>query len=48
MTGELRVAAVQHDIVWSDRDANFEHLAPMVRAAAAWATLSRLRCQASS
>ncbi len=31
---ELRVAAVQHDIVWSDRDANFEHLAPMVRAAA--------------
>jgi predicted amidohydrolase len=34
MTGELRVAAVQHDIVWSDRDANFEHLAPMIRAAA--------------
>ncbi len=34
MTGELRIAAVQHDIVWSDRDANFEHLAPMVRAAA--------------
>lgn len=32
--GRLRIAAVQHDIVWSDRDANFEHLAPMVRAAA--------------
>jgi predicted amidohydrolase len=33
--GDLRIAAVQHDIVWSDRDANFEHLAPMVRSAAA-------------
>jgi predicted amidohydrolase len=31
----LRVAAVQHDIVWDDRDANFERLAPMVAAAAA-------------
>lgn len=31
----LRVAAVQHDIVWHDRDANFERLAPMVAAAAA-------------
>ena len=30
----LRVAAVQHDTVWADRDANFEHLAPLVRAAA--------------
>jgi predicted amidohydrolase len=30
----LRVAAVQHDIVWHDRDANFERLAPVVRAAA--------------
>jgi predicted amidohydrolase len=30
----LRVAAVQHDIVWNDREANFEHLAPMVAAAA--------------
>ncbi len=30
----LRVAAVQHDIVWNDRDANFERLAPMVAAAA--------------
>jgi predicted amidohydrolase len=33
--GDVRIAAVQHDIVWSDRDANFEHLAPMVRSAAA-------------
>jgi predicted amidohydrolase len=30
----LRVAAVQHDIVWNDRDANFEHLAPMIAGAA--------------
>ena len=30
----LRVAAVQHDIVWNDRDANFERLAPKVAAAA--------------
>jgi predicted amidohydrolase len=29
------VAAVQHDIVWHDRDANFEHLAPKVAGAAA-------------
>ena len=28
----LRIAAVQHDIVWNDRDANFEHLAPHGRA----------------
>jgi omega-amidase len=34
MTGELRIAAVQHDIVWNNRDANFEHLAPMIAAAA--------------
>ena len=34
MTGDLRIAAIQHDIVWSDRDANFERLAPMVAAAA--------------
>ncbi|WP_420451693.1 carbon-nitrogen family hydrolase [Ilumatobacter sp.] len=34
MTG-LRVAAVQHDIVWHDRDANFARLAPMVSGAAA-------------
>jgi predicted amidohydrolase len=32
--GELRIAAVQHDIVWNDRDANFEHLAPLIGAAA--------------
>jgi predicted amidohydrolase len=31
----LRVAAIQHDIVWHDRAANFEHLAPMVSGAAA-------------
>jgi predicted amidohydrolase len=30
----MRIAAVQHDIEWSDRDANFERLAPMIRAAA--------------
>lgn len=37
MTAEetLRVAAVQHDIVWNDRQANFEHLAPQIAAAAA-------------
>jgi predicted amidohydrolase len=26
----LRVAAIQHDIVWHDRNANFERLAPMI------------------
>lgn len=31
----MRIAAVQHDIIWSDRAANFARLAPMVRAAAA-------------
>lgn len=30
----MRIAAVQHDIVWCDREANFERLAPMVAAAA--------------
>ena len=36
----MRVAAVQHDIVWCDPSANFERLAPMVeRAAAAGAGL---------
>ena len=34
MSGELRVAAIQHDIEWNDRDANFEHLGPMIAAAA--------------
>ena len=29
----MRVAAVQHDIVWEDRDANFERLAPQVAGA---------------
>jgi predicted amidohydrolase len=31
----LRVAALQHDIVWHDRRANFDHLAPMIAGAAA-------------
>ena len=31
----LRVAAIQHDIVWHDRAANFERLAPMIAGAAA-------------
>jgi predicted amidohydrolase len=36
----VRVAAVQHDIVWEDREANFGRLAPQVaRAAAAGAEL---------
>jgi predicted amidohydrolase len=30
----LRVAAVQHDTVWEDPKANFEHLAPMIEQAA--------------
>jgi predicted amidohydrolase len=35
-----RIAAVQHDIVWEDRDANFERLAPQVaRAVGAGADL---------
>ena len=36
----MRIAAVQHDIVWEDRDANFERLAPQVaRAVGAGAEL---------
>ena len=31
----LRVAAIQHDIVWHDREANFERLAPKIAGAAA-------------
>jgi predicted amidohydrolase len=31
----VKVAAVQHDIVWEDHEANFERLAPMIAAAAA-------------
>lgn len=31
----LHVAAVQHDIVWNDRDANFERLAPKIAGAVA-------------
>jgi predicted amidohydrolase len=39
MTG-MRIAAVQHDIVWEDRDANFARLAPQVaRAVGAGAEL---------
>lgn len=30
----LRVAAIQHDIVWHDREANFARLEPMIAAAA--------------
>jgi omega-amidase len=30
----VRVAAIQHDIVWNDRAANFARLAPMIDAAA--------------
>ncbi len=30
----MRVAAVQHDVVWEDREANHRHLAAMVRRAA--------------
>lgn len=30
----MKVAAVQHDIVWEDREANFDRLAPMIAAAA--------------
>jgi predicted amidohydrolase len=33
-TSAVRVAAIQHDIVWGDRDANFARLTPMIRAAA--------------
>jgi predicted amidohydrolase len=32
--GVLRIAAVQHDIAWNDREANFAHLAQMIAAAA--------------
>ena len=31
----VRVAAIQHDIVWGDPQANFEHLAPLISGAAA-------------
>ncbi len=34
LSGVLRVAAIQHDIVCNDRDANFARLAPMIAAAA--------------
>jgi len=32
---ELLLAAVQHDIVWNDRDANFDRLAPKISGAVA-------------
>jgi predicted amidohydrolase len=31
----MRIAAVQHDIVWNDRAANFAHLTPMIAGAVA-------------
>jgi predicted amidohydrolase len=31
----MRVAAIQHDIVWCDREANFAHLTPLIAGAAA-------------
>ena len=31
----MKVAAIQHDIVWNDRAANFDHLAPMIAGASA-------------
>ena len=31
----MRLAAVQHDIIWNDRQANFARLAPMIAAAVA-------------
>lgn len=33
-TDHVRIAAIQHDIAWNDREANFAHLAPLVAAAA--------------
>lgn len=30
----MKVAAIQHDIVWADRTANFERLAPLIETAA--------------
>jgi predicted amidohydrolase len=30
----MRIACVQHDIVWCDREANFAHLAPLISSAA--------------
>lgn len=30
----MRIAAIQHDITWEDRDANFGHLAPLIASAA--------------
>ena len=30
----MKIAAVQHDIVWEDREANFARLAPLVAGAA--------------
>jgi predicted amidohydrolase len=31
----VRVAAIQHGIVWHDRTANFDHLTPMIAGAVA-------------
>ena len=39
----LRIAAIQHDIIWNDRDANFERLTPIIeRAVGAGARLVML------
>ena len=35
----MKVAAIQHDIVWEDREANFDRLGPMIAAAAQGARL---------
>jgi predicted amidohydrolase len=34
MSESVRIAAIQHDIVWNDRQANFDRVTPMIAAAA--------------
>jgi omega-amidase len=34
MSDAVRIAAVQHEIAWNDREANFDRLGPMIAAAA--------------
>ncbi|MEI6495023.1 MAG: carbon-nitrogen family hydrolase [Actinomycetota bacterium] len=34
-SGSMRIAAIQHDIAWCDREANFAHLAPLIAGAVA-------------
>src|SRR5204862_116185 len=38
-TRPVRIAAIQHDIVWEDRDANFDHLDGLIADAASRARL---------